>query len=49
MFLILYKELFYRHVFAKLKPALEQRIEAFDNYMAFFNLVLGAPSDFAKK
>ena len=42
--MVLYKELYFRHIFAKLKPTLEQRIQAFDNYMAFFALVLGLDS-----
>ena len=41
LFALLYKELYFRHIFAKLKPTLEQRFQAFDNYMAFFALVLG--------
>jgi len=39
-FLLLYKELFYRHVYAKLQPTLEQRFESWANYCDIFNLLL---------
>merc|ERR1712196_341590 len=39
-FLLLYKELYYRHIYAKLQPSLEQRIESWANYCDFFNLLL---------
>jgi len=40
VFCLLYKELYYRHIFAKLTPTLEQRCEAWDNYCALFNVFL---------
>ena len=39
-FLLLYKELYYRHVYAKLQPTLEQRFESWANYCDIFNLLL---------
>ena len=41
-FLLLYKELCYRHVYAKLQPTLEQRFESWANYCDVFNLLLSA-------
>eukprot|EP01134_Creolimax_fragrantissima_P006716 CFRG6716T1 len=40
VFLILYKELYYRHIYAKLVPTLEQRFESFENYCDLFNFIL---------
>jgi len=39
-FLLLYKELYYRHIYSKLQPTLEQRIESWANYCDIFNLLL---------
>eukprot|EP00047_Mylnosiga_fluctuans_P003318 m.228527 g.228527 ORF g.228527 m.228527 type:complete len:505 (+) comp11755_c0_seq1:41-1555(+) len=39
-FLLLYRELFFRHVYAKLQPTVEQRIESFRNYEALFKFFL---------
>lgn len=39
-FLLFYKELYYRHVYAKLQPTLEQRFESWANYCDIFNLLL---------
>jgi translation initiation factor 3 subunit L len=39
-FLNLYQELYYRHMYAKLKPTLEDRVASWTNYMALFSLVL---------
>ncbi len=41
-FLLLYKELYYRHIYSKLQPTLEQRIESWANYCDIFNLLLSA-------
>lgn len=45
-FLILYKELYFRHIHARLPggPALQQRVSSFFNYCDFFNLILSATS-----
>jgi len=40
VFLVLYNELYYRHVYAKLKPSLQDRIASFENYCQLFNFVL---------
>jgi len=45
-FLILYKELYFRHIYGKLAPTFDQRVDAWRNYCDFFNLILNAPSDF---
>nr|KAG5713471.1 hypothetical protein BaRGS_025019 [Batillaria attramentaria] len=44
IFLILYKELFYRHVYARVQsgPTLEQRFESYYNYCNLFNYILNA-------
>jgi len=43
-FMLIYKELFFRHVHQKLGPSVENRFESFHNYVELFNLVLGMPS-----
>lgn len=45
VFMILYKELYYRHVHARIPggPKLEQRVASFYNYCDFFNLILSSP------
>jgi len=44
LFLILYKELYYRHVYARVQggPTLDQRFESYFNYCALFNYILSA-------
>jgi len=39
---MLYKELYYRHIYAKLTPTLEQRFESFENYCDLFNFILNS-------
>jgi translation initiation factor 3 subunit L len=39
-FILLYRELYYRHIFQKLSPSLEDRIAAFNNYVALFDVLL---------
>lgn len=43
-FMVLYKELYYRHIHARIPggPSLEERIGSFYNYCNFFNLILSA-------
>jgi len=41
-FMVLYKELYYRHVYAKTVPTIEQRFESYYNYCALFNLLVSA-------
>lgn len=40
VFCMLYKELYYRHLFARLTPSLEQRAGAWANYCELFGVVL---------
>merc|ERR1712126_699329 len=40
LFLTLYKELYYRHIYAKLKPTLEHRYQSYYNYCELFNYIL---------
>ncbi|XP_061141581.1 eukaryotic translation initiation factor 3 subunit L [Syngnathus typhle] len=44
VFLILYKELYYRHIYAKVSggPTLHQRFESYYNYCNLFNYILNA-------
>eukprot|EP00126_Sphaerothecum_destruens_P015082 Sdes_comp8995_c0_seq1m408 len=42
IFLILYKELYYRHIYSKLQPTIEHRFESFENYCELFNFILNA-------
>merc|ERR1712216_977141 len=39
-FLLLYKELYYRHIYSKLQPSLVQRIESWHSYCALFEHLL---------
>jgi len=41
-FIILYQELYYRHIFARVQggPTIEQRMESYFNYCKFFNFIL---------
>lgn len=42
--MILYKELYYRHIYARIQggPTLEQRFNSFFNYCDLFNYILSA-------
>ena len=40
VFCMLYKELFFRHLFANSRPTLAQRAESWDNYRDLFSLIL---------
>jgi len=46
LFLILYKELYYRHIYARIRegPSLEQRFESYYNYCNLFNYILNTES-----
>lgn len=41
VFIALYKELSYRHVYSHLQPSLGQRFESYENYCDLFNYILG--------
>ena len=40
-FLMFYKELHYRHIYASLQPTIEHRLESFQNYEQLFKFILG--------
>ncbi|KAJ3168732.1 Eukaryotic translation initiation factor 3 subunit L [Irineochytrium annulatum] len=40
VFIILYKELYYRHIYSKLQPTLDDRIDSYENYRDLFNYIL---------
>lgn len=39
-FLILYKELYFRHIYAKLSPSVDDRLDSFENYVKLFNILI---------
>lgn len=39
-FLILYKELYFRHIYAKLTPSVDDRLDSFENYVNLFNILI---------
>ncbi|BGP37869.1 hypothetical protein JCM10450v2_001805 [Rhodotorula kratochvilovae] len=43
VFLMLYREMAWRHVFARLQPNLEDRVEAYNCYCNLFNVLLNSP------
>ncbi|KAJ3103436.1 Eukaryotic translation initiation factor 3 subunit L [Phlyctochytrium planicorne] len=45
IFLILYKELYYRHIYAKMQPTLEDRFNSYANYCDLFNYILNNSSE----
>ncbi|XP_077210945.1 uncharacterized protein LOC143846397 [Tasmannia lanceolata] len=40
VFCLLYQEMWFRHLYARLSPSLTQRIESYDNYCSLFQVVL---------
>ena len=46
LFVILYKELYYRHVYSRLSPTIQDRYESYKNYCDLFNLILSLFSFF---
>jgi translation initiation factor 3 subunit L len=42
VFITLYRELYYRHIYARMQPNLKQRIDAFFNYCDLFNYILNS-------
>ncbi|PVU98136.1 hypothetical protein BB559_001775 [Furculomyces boomerangus] len=42
IFLILYKEMYYRHIYSKLQPTPEERVLSFENYCELFNYILNS-------
>ncbi|KAJ1569964.1 Eukaryotic translation initiation factor 3 subunit L, partial [Nowakowskiella sp. JEL0078] len=45
VFLILYRELYYRHIYSKLQPTFEDRIASYTNYCDLFNLILNSSEE----
>lgn len=41
-FMVLYKELYFRHVYAKCVPTVEQRFDSYYNYCSLFNILVSA-------
>lgn len=39
-FIILYNELYYRHIYEKLNPTIDQRLDSYENYCDLFNLIV---------
>jgi len=46
-FLLLYKELYFRHIYSRLQPTLDQRFDSWNNYVDIFNLLLDGDSPVA--
>jgi len=44
-FLLLYKELYFRHIYSKMIPSLEQRFESWKNYCDLFSYLLNSTPD----
>ncbi|KAF7729262.1 hypothetical protein EC973_004792 [Apophysomyces ossiformis] len=42
VFLTLYRELYYRHIYARLTPTLENRFHSYENYCDLFNYILNS-------
>ena len=44
IFLILYRELYYRHVYSRLQPNIDDRFHSYENSCELFNYLLSASS-----
>lgn len=44
LFLILYRELYYRHVYSRLQPDIDDRFHSYENSCELFNYLLSASS-----
>src|SRR5215203_4955650 len=42
VFLTLYRELYYRHIYARLTPTIEHRFHSYENYCDLFNYILNS-------
>lgn len=47
VFMTLYKELYFRHIYARRNPSLDERIESYKNYCNLFNFILNSDSPVA--
>ncbi|KAK9467351.1 RNA polymerase I-associated factor PAF67-domain-containing protein [Lipomyces arxii] len=45
LFLSLYTEMYYRHLYAKLQPTLDDRLASYDNYCTLFNYIFDNPPE----
>eukprot|EP01117_Protostelium_nocturnum_P000431 TRINITY_DN1049_c0_g1_i1.p1 TRINITY_DN1049_c0_g1~~TRINITY_DN1049_c0_g1_i1.p1 ORF type:complete len:607 (-),score=228.50 TRINITY_DN1049_c0_g1_i1:187-2007(-) len=45
VFLILYKEMYFRHLYGKMLPTLDQRIESWKNYCDLFDYIIGGNAE----
>ena len=45
MFITLYRELYYRHIYGKLQPTLDDRFNSYENYCDLFNFIVHASED----
>jgi len=43
-FLVVYKEMYFRHMYSKLSPTVDDRFDSFQNYIDLFNIILGLSS-----
>ena len=43
IFLILYRELYYRHVYSRLQPDIDDRFHSYENSCELFNFLLSMP------
>lgn len=43
VFCLLYREMYYRHLYQRLMPSLEDRMGSWDNYCQLFQIILEAP------
>ncbi|KAI9007769.1 RNA polymerase I-associated factor PAF67-domain-containing protein [Hyaloraphidium curvatum] len=42
VFIILYRELYYRHIYAKMQPSIDERFASYYNYCDLFNYILNS-------
>ncbi|KAI8443734.1 eukaryotic translation initiation factor 3 subunit 6 [Phakopsora pachyrhizi] len=42
VFLLFYRELYYRHVYSKLQPDIDDRFHSYENYCSIFNYILNS-------
>ncbi|KAH9813974.1 RNA polymerase I-associated factor PAF67-domain-containing protein [Melampsora americana] len=42
VFLLFYKELYYRHVYSRLQPDIDDRFHSYENYCSIFNYILNS-------
>lgn len=45
LFITLYRELYYRHIYGQLQPTLDDRFNSYENYCDLFNFIVHASDD----